>query len=166
MGTKINFFSNCHTIEEIKKRYRKLAQKFHPDHGGGDGETMKQINLQYEKFKNVKFKGYNHETKKEYSTTFDPFDGYREIIDKLINLEGITIELCGTWLWVGGNTKPNKEYLSEIGLKYSSKKIMWYWHPGSFRKKSKKNMTIDEIRNKYGSETVNRTEKEQKQAIA
>ena len=166
----LNYFSDCNSIEEIKKRYRELAQKFHPDHNHDNDttETMKQINLQYEAFKNKTFTGYNHETKKEYTQNFDPFDGYREIIDKIINLEGITIELCGTWLWVGGNTKEHKEYLKEIGLTFSGKKIMWYWHPGSFHKKSKKNMSIDEIRFKYDSETIHKQEqeKEQRQAIA
>jgi hypothetical protein len=35
------------TIDEVKKQYRKLAQKFHPDLGG-DAEKMKSINLAYE----------------------------------------------------------------------------------------------------------------------
>ena len=35
------------TIDEVKKQYRKLAQKFHPDLGG-DAEKMKSINEAYE----------------------------------------------------------------------------------------------------------------------
>lgn len=168
MATKINYFSDCHSIEQIKKRYRELAQKFHPDHNHDNDttETMKQINLQYEAFKNKTFTGYNHETKKEYTQNFDPFDGYREIIDKIINLEGITIELCGTWLWITGETKQHKDILKELGFTFSGKKLAWYWKPGIFRKKSKKELTIEEIRNLYGSEMVNRDEREQRQAIA
>ena len=53
MTTK-NWFENCITIEEIKKRYRTLAQKHHPDHGGTN-EDMAEINSQYEKFRYIKF---------------------------------------------------------------------------------------------------------------
>ena len=167
MKTKLNYFQDCQTIEQIKKRYRELAQKFHPDHAGGDGEIMKEINLQYEQFKGMTFTATNHETGKEYSSTFDPFDGYREIINAIINIPNITIELIGTWLWITGDTKPHKETLKELGFKFSGKKLAWYYHAGTYRKKSKKNLTIDEIRNMYGSEKVNQDkEKENKQAIA
>lgn len=35
------------TLDEIKKRYRSLAQELHPDRGG-DGEKFAQINLAYD----------------------------------------------------------------------------------------------------------------------
>ena len=165
MKTKINYFSDCHSTEQIKKRYRELAQKFHPDHGGTN-KQMTIINLQYEQQKGRKFTGVNHETQKTYEQNFDPFDGYREIIDAIINLSDITIELCGTWLWVTGVKKGDKEkqdILKELGFKFSGKKIAWYYHSGQYRKKSKKNLTIDEIRNMYGSEKVNRDQDKEKQ---
>ena len=170
MTTKINYFSDCSTIEQIKKRYRELAQKFHPDHGGTN-EEMTIINLQYEQQKGRKFTATNHETNKEYTQEFDPFDGYRELIDALINIPNITIELCGSWLWITGDTKPVKDYLKELGFKFSGKKCAWYWKPGDkkYRKKSKKELNLDEIRNLYGSEKVNnnsKQEQEQRQAIA
>lgn len=163
MKTKPNYFQDCQTIEQIKTRYRELAQKFHPDHAGGDQETMKEINLQYESYKGMTFKSTNHETGKEYSSTFDPFDGYREIINSIINIPNITIELIGTWIWITGETKPIKEYLKELGFKFSGKKLAWYYHSGKYRKKSKKNLSIDEIRNMYGSSKVNQDQDNEKQ---
>jgi len=156
MATKTNYFQNCSTIEEIKKQYRKLAQQFHPDHNRDTdtNEIMTEINSQYEKFRYQKFTATNHETNKTYEQTFDPFDGYRELINKLINIPNITIELCGSWLWITGETKQYKELLKEIGFTFSGKKCAWYWKPGTFRKKSKKELNLDEIRNLYGSETV------------
>ena len=169
-NNRINYFQNCLTIEQIKKRYRELAQKFHPDHNKeiDTNEIMKQINLQYEQFKGKKFTSTNYETKKQYEQTFDPFDGYRELINAVINIPNITIELCGTWLWITGETKPYKDYLKELGFSFSGKKIAWYWKPGDkkYRKKSKKELNLDEIRNLYGSNRVNREEQEQQQAIS
>lgn len=165
-----NYFSDCQTIEQIKTQYRKLAQKYHPDKNPGidTNSIMAEINKQYEQFRNKTFTATNNETGKEYTTNFDPFDGYRELIDQLLNLDGINIELCGTWLWITGDTKPHKETLKELGFSFSAKKLAWYWKPGTYRKKSKRELTIDEIRNMYGSERVNRTEQqeEKKQAIA
>jgi hypothetical protein len=172
MTAKINYFSDCKTIEQIKKRYRELAQKFHPDHNPNTdtNKIMAEINLQYEQQKGRKFTSTNHETNKEYTQEFDPFDGYRELIDALLKIPSITIELCGSWLWITGDTKPVKDYLKELGFKFSGKKCAWYWKPGDkkYRKKSKKELNLDEIRNLYGSEKVNRTEqeREQRQAIA
>jgi len=36
------------TAEEIKKAYRKLAHKYHPDKGGGNEEKFKEINQAYQ----------------------------------------------------------------------------------------------------------------------
>ena len=67
----------------------------------------------------------------------------------------------------GGN-KTYKDYLKELGFSFSGKKIAWYWKPGDkkYRKKSKKELNLDEIRNLYGSNRVNREEQEQQQAIS
>ena len=50
----MNYFADVQTMDELKKAYRKLAFKNHPDKGG-DLEVMKVINLEYE----VAFKKLN-----------------------------------------------------------------------------------------------------------
>ena len=42
----LKHFSNPKTLEELKKQYRELAHKHHPD-AGGDVETMKAVNGEY-----------------------------------------------------------------------------------------------------------------------
>ena len=37
-------FSSSPTKEEIKKRYKELARKYHPDINNGDDEKMKELN--------------------------------------------------------------------------------------------------------------------------
>ena len=43
----MKYFTNCRTLDELKKEYRKLAMKHHPDHGG-DTSTMQAINAEYD----------------------------------------------------------------------------------------------------------------------
>ena len=50
---------NCSSLEEIKRAYRSLALKFHPDRGGNE-EHMKVINEAYE---------YLVKNKEEYDQT-------------------------------------------------------------------------------------------------
>lgn len=62
------------------------------------------------------------------------------------------IELCGSWLWIGGNTRANKDELKSAGCKWSKSKAKWYWHHAEagarwYRGKS----SMAEIRSKYGS---------------
>lgn len=46
-----NFFKGCSSWEQIKERYHKLMQMYHPDHETGDEEYAKIINDQYSKLK-------------------------------------------------------------------------------------------------------------------
>ena len=47
-----NYFESVQSIDELKKEYKRLARKNHPD-VGGDTEVMKEINRQYEEAFNV-----------------------------------------------------------------------------------------------------------------
>lgn len=41
------YFSNCHTAEECKARYRELSKKLHPDKGGSSSD-FQQMQEEYE----------------------------------------------------------------------------------------------------------------------
>lgn len=43
----MKYFTNCRTLDELKKEYRRLAMLNHPDHGG-DTATMQAINSEYD----------------------------------------------------------------------------------------------------------------------
>ena len=65
--------------EDVKKAYRRLAKKYHPDLNPGDQEAarkMQEVNAAYEQIKNPdKFAG--HQTG-GYGGYYDPFGGYRQ----------------------------------------------------------------------------------------
>ena len=149
----MKYFTNCHTLEELKKEYRRLALENHPDRGG-DEATMKAINLEYEamaeRLKNVHEE--NETTTEHKAETPKEFIA---IIDALIRMNGIDIEICGSWLWVSGNTYEHRAEIAALGFKYSKNKKSWYWFndiENTGKRRGKYSMA--QIRNKYGSEHV------------
>lgn len=149
----MTYFNNITSLDELKKAYRRLAMIHHPD-VGGDLETMKAINAEHDTlFEQLKRK-HNTEADENHQTT-ETAEEFRDIIAVLIRLSGLEIELCGSWLWIGGNTREHKEELKAAGCRWSSNKKLWYWHhPEQGRKWHRGNRTMGEIRTKYGSETI------------
>lgn len=154
-NTKIRFFFGIETAEELKKAFKKLAVKLHPDNGG-DAEEFKamqaEFSLLFDRLKNIHVnkKGETWEATGEQATT-ETANEFMDIIIKLMFIADLTVELCGSWIWVGGNTKEHKELLKELGFRYSSNKQMWYYQREGKRKWHKKAWSIDEIRTAYGS---------------
>ena len=137
----LKWFTDCKSIEDVKRTYRKLCKEYHPDiHGAATEETMKQINAEYEIafncFKNV------HETAAEFM----------EIINALIHCEGVEIDLVGRWIWLTGSTYQHRDVIKGLGFRYASKKKAWYWHNAKDACKSRKGLSLDQIKDKYGYE--------------
>lgn len=152
----MKWFNNPSTLEELKKQYKQLAMEHHPDRGGST-EAMQEINNEYDVlFSSLKnthrtAEGKTYTTEQETTETPEEF---KNIINILINLEGVNIEICGSWLWLTGNTKEHKEVLKSLKFRWSKSKRAWYYHTSDYKKKSKKTFSLDEIRDLYGSKTV------------
>ena len=157
----MKYFKDLNSMEAVKKQYRKLAMKYHPDRGG-DEETFKQINNEYEEAMEI---AKANETKKAKTKKEEDFiksqytnsKNFRSKIDKLIVLEGIEIEITGTWLWLRGNTYKYKEYLKrEFNAQWSKSKKCWFISPNKdFRKtRGYKGKSMSSIRSTYGSTKI------------
>ena len=110
------YFSNVQSLDELRKQYRDLLKKYHPDNGGSEEET-KAINVEYERlFKILKDK----HTRQQDNT----------------------------------NTYQHRKEIKDLGFKFAGQKKSWYWHSDAFRKKSRKKLSMDDIRNYYGSTEV------------
>ena len=156
------YFANVRTLEDLKKEYRRLAMKHHPDRGG-DLETMKAINAEHDRLFNILKDQHNARadadtTGKTYRTT-ETAEEFRSIIDLLLRLSGLTVELCGSWLWIGGNTREHKEALKAAGCRWSNNKKLWYWrHPEDAQRFHKgRTYSMNNIRSKYGSQVFDST---------
>lgn len=155
----MKWFKDITNLDDLRKAYKRLVVKYHPDNGGSDTE-IKEINAEYnELFKKLKsgyersesYKNATDRQKQSYDTVKD--QKLREVIIKLSRYKGLVIELCGVWVWVSGDTKQYKEELKALGLHYASQKKCWYIHFDDFVKYGKTS-TMAYIRSRYGSTVI------------
>ena len=123
-------------IEKAKVQYKSFAKVTHPDLGGNE-DDFKQLQNDWNEY--LKNSGHTDELSK--------------ILNEILSLD-LEIDLVGSWLWIGGNTKPVKETLKTLGFKWASKKKLWFWHEGEFKKRSKKELSIGQIKSLHGSKNL------------
>lgn len=141
---------SCNNIDDLKKMFYSFAKVLHPDHGGTK-EDFQALNNDYMYMfnivKNVHIGKGGGTYEKENAEAPQEFVN---IINKLINVPGLHIDIVGCFIWIGGNTKDNKELLKSMGFRWSSNKKLWYKSPDGYKKSSRKSFTYEEIINKYG----------------
>lgn len=159
------YFSNVQTLDELRKQYRDLLKKYHPDNGGSEEET-KAINIEYERlFKILKDKHTRQQDTTDGNTNnkssfdnmrynFEEDELLREMLQKVIHFSDITIEIIGNWIWISGNTYQYRKELKGLGFKFAGQKKSWYWHTDAFKKRSRKKLSMDDIRKYYGSTEI------------
>ena len=152
------YFAGVKTVAELRKQYRELLKKYHPDNEGGSVEITQQINAEYDAL----FATLNKESKPDgESTTYDDKaedKAFREILERIINLN-VTAEIVGSWIWISGGYE-YRELLKSIGFRYAPRKRCWCWHFGEYKRHHSKEVSLDEIRMKYGSKKVNSKSKQ------
>lgn len=157
----IKYFAGVKTIEDLKKEYRRLSKKYHPDLNRDRDTTkiMSDINNEYEflfsRLKDTKTDTQGH---KEHGN-------FRSVIDALVKYDSITIDIVGSWIWVYGDTYQIKEVLKELKFKWSGGNKKWYWTEDEITKK-KKATSYEYKVNKYGKDTVQTATKKEKERIA
>lgn len=160
----MKYFTNISTLDELKKAYRCLAMEHHPD-CGGDTQTMQAINAEHDVlFEQLKrqqnTRAAADPTGRTRKTTETP-EEFRRVIEQLLKLGNLTVELCGSWLWISGDTKPHREALKAAGCRWSSSKKMWYWrHKEDGCTWSRGKSSMAKIRRQYGSQTFTHDGKE------
>lgn len=151
----MKYFTACTTLEALKKEYRRLCMIHHPDRGG-DAATMAAVNNEYDEV----FRRLQHQQRTAQSTTTqepqaeEVPEEFRAVIEKLIRIQDIIIEICGSWIWVTGATYPNRAALKAAGCRYSKSKVAWYWHASTYIRRARRGYSMEEIRDLHGSERV------------
>jgi len=151
-------FSKCRSPQEVKSLYRQLAFRYHPDRGG-DNEMMKRVNEMYHAALR-RFHGFTSRGSDGKEHTYHYSEKVEQaVMDKIsellrARLKGCQIEIIGTWIWVSGDTKPNREKLSQCKCRWHSKRQRWYWRPQAYRSRYNRNVSFDQLRLYYGSKVI------------
>lgn len=159
------YFKDVNTLEELRRQYRDLLKKYHPDNKDGSTEATQEINAEYDRlFKLLKDRHESKSADSKESNAKTDFNNMkydftedellREMLQKVIHFDGITLEIIGNWLWISGNTYQYRKELKDLGFKFAGQKKSWYWHSEAFRKRSHKKLSMEDIRNYYGSTEV------------
>jgi hypothetical protein len=155
-----NYFTGCTTLQEVKDLYRSLAKQYHPDRNQDiDRAIMQAINTQYAQAIAIIAKGGTF-TDEQAEAEILKAEAYQTAVNKVINLDGINLELVGSWLWVTGNTKQHKDILKAepAVFKWAKKKTdfsAWFFRTDEYKTTNRgQKFTLEQIRNKYGSQVI------------
>ena len=139
-------------LASCKKAFRSAASKYHPDHGGST-EMMQAINEAWESI----CQWYAENPEQPLRDHNEP-SGYGDLLNAAINaiveIAGLEIEICGAWVWVGGDTKPAKEALKAAGYRWGGAKRRWYFRPAGYKSRGRGKWSMDDIRDFHGSQHV------------
>jgi hypothetical protein len=156
----MNYFEHCQSVEEAKRKYKKLLMRYHPDHAGPEGENItKEIIAQFNDFLNG-FMSHSFNSwyeDKEWKPGAEAVTPFQEILRKIISLDW-EIEIIGYWIYCF-NSKEVRERLKELGFWFSGKHKAWVYS-GKPKKGRAGKETPDEIRARKGSQKIEKEEQE------
>ena len=144
------------TPHDSKMALREAEAKYHPDHNPAGMKMMQLVHAAYQTLKN-----YTGPTKSGYNSK------YGEVVNQALNAIkdlGLEITVCGSWLWIRGNTKPYRTILREAGFVWASGKGCWYMRPPGQNSNNHKPWLRSKIHETYG--TVEVAQKHSKQFSA
>ena len=91
------WFAGVKTVEELRKRYRELLKKYHPDNENGSIEATKEINAEYDRL----FSILSQENKSDsQSYTYDnkaENEAFKAVINDIIHINA-DVEIIGSWV--------------------------------------------------------------------
>lgn len=152
------YFKEATTVDELRKQYRELLKKYHPDNQNGSLEITKEINTEYDRLFAILSKEKKSATD---SATYDEWEenkAFKEVLNHISHINA-EVEVIGSWIWVHGGYE-YRNLLKEVGFNFAPIKKCWCWHHGTYINHHRCELSLDEIRIKYGSQNVNHKSKQ------
>jgi hypothetical protein len=141
----------------IKTAYRKACIKYHPDRNPAGLEMMKAVNVAYQFLCEIDYNGAERPIDEAVNANFG--DELNAAINAVVGLAGIKIEVCGAWVWLTGDTRSHKDAIKAAGYWWACKKAAWYFRPADYKSSNRGDWDLEQIRDKYGSLTVNNSQR-------
>lgn len=135
----MDYFSDCFDIESIKKEYRRLCFRHHPDRGG-DLETMKAVNAAYHAALEAK-SGHSFDRSDGKGTYTYRYNHSREqaIIDKIAELIRARLDGC----------------------RWHGKRRCWYWRDPKNKHRSRgSRVSLATLAYRYGAREFGQEQQE------
>ena len=96
----MKWFQKIANLDELRKRYKVLVVKYHPDNRGGN-DILAEINAEYDNLFRKFKQGYEHseeyqKTSERQRQSYDTLKDQkiREMVIKLSKIPDIIIEIC------------------------------------------------------------------------
>lgn len=155
------YFDTCATLDDLKKAYRTLCKELHPDANPGRDTTalFQDLAAQYEKaFERLRYIRTRADGTTYTRDTTETAQDFPRAVSAIISLAGIDIEICGSFIWVSGDTYTHRATLKALQYRYCAKKHMWYYDTDPLNrarhKKTGGGTPMEKIRERYGSVSV------------
>jgi hypothetical protein len=150
------YFASCNTLDDAKLAYKTFAKILHPDINKSETATadFQEMCNQFDSFQPKKLK---------FEKEMNEFNGaeYRTVLEQLWKLDGVIVEICGSYLWLSGETKKHLFQIKAIESPmfekpmWAKNKEMWFFKPKGYKSQNRKVFDINQIRAKYGSIDAN-----------
>lgn len=152
----MKYFTEIGSIEELRSMFRAYCLELHPDKGG-DPEAFLAMKAEYDvaiRMAAATEAGTANAENREARFSYEGERAVAEALERFLNIPGIIVEICGSWLWIAGNTFPVHERIKAEGAKYSKGKGKWYYSPYMGRGKRRGRYSMAQIRRRFGSIVV------------
>ena len=158
-----NFFvPTPSTLSEGQKMYRKLAAKYHPDHGG-DTAIMQAINAEWDELKKKLPRFCSEQAKQgrqQYEKQQEANNAAKAaqdaetaaMADKLNKCPGLQFDVVGSWIWADTNYKYIR-ILEGLGFRWSANRCKYYWHPQGDTARRNRKASYQDIYRKYNGQS-------------
>ena len=88
----MKYFAGVKTVEELRKRYRELLKKHHPDNENGSVEVTQEINAEYDRLFAILSKEKQSDGQ---SYTYEENEQFKAILNEITGFN-MTVQIIGS----------------------------------------------------------------------